>query len=276
MEKLKEKEDRVVYVPQGNQPVMIVLTILFMVGAFFLGSLWTKVQILEKGGVGVKTQQNPATTPAPQGPTRKQVQDVFTQARIKFGDEKSKLVFIEVADPSCPYCHIAAGKNGTLNKQVGDRFTLVADGGTYIAPVLEMKKLVDQKKASFAYLYSPGHGNGEMGTKALYCAYEKGKFWEVHDLLMTSAGYDLLNSTVKNDKQKSPDLVAFLATATNVDDLKKCLESGKYDSRLGEDSKLATSLGISGTPGFFINENKFAGAYSYKDMESAVTAALSK
>jgi hypothetical protein len=79
---------------------------------------------------------------------------------------------------------------------------LESKGGTYKAPVLEMKKLVDEGKASFVYIYYPGHGAGEMGTKSMYCAQEKGLFWQVHDLLMTDAGYKLMNETVKNDKTK--------------------------------------------------------------------------
>jgi hypothetical protein len=96
-----------------------------------------------------------------------------------------------------------------LNKQVGERFTLTADGGTYKAPVLEMKQLVDEGKAAFAWFYSPGHGAGELATQAMYCADEQGKFWEVHDLLMTSEGYELMNETVKNDVNNSGSVNGF-------------------------------------------------------------------
>ncbi|KKP56374.1 MAG: hypothetical protein UR48_C0035G0011, partial [Microgenomates group bacterium GW2011_GWD1_33_9] len=48
----------------------------------------------------------------------------------------------------------------------------------------------------------------------------------------------------------------------------------KYDDRLASDMALGRELGVSGTPGFFVNENNFAGAYSYKDMESVVKNAL--
>ncbi len=250
---------------------------LLVIAAFLVGSLYTKVQYLEKSpkaaGTTTPTTQAPAA-PAPVTVTIDQIKNAYKGGVIKFGNEKGKLLLVEVADPSCPYCHVAAGKDGELNTQMGDRFTLVADGGTYVAPIPEMKKLVDSGKAAFLYLYTPGHGNGEMGTKALYCAYEKGKFWEAHDLLMNNAGYSLLNNVVKNDKAKSGELADFLKGAMDAGQLKSCLDSGKYDARLSEDIKIATSLGISGTPGFFINATEFAGAYSYADMESAVTAAL--
>lgn len=256
-------------------PVLLIASIGL---AFTVGVLWQRVSSLEKGGTtGTTAGTQTADTNAQ--PTRPPVsidliKGVFKKEVVKFGDENKKLLFVEVADPSCPYCHVAAGLNPELNSQMGDRFKLVSDGGTYSAPVLEMKKLVDEGKASFAWIYSPGHGNGEMGTKALYCANEKGKFWEAHDLMMTNKGYDFLNNTVKNDKTKSQDLANFLASAVDSSFIKSCLDSGKYDSRLQNDIALAQSLGVSGTPGFFVNSQIYAGAYSFTDMKSAVDQAL--
>jgi protein-disulfide isomerase len=137
-----------------------------------------------------------------------------------------------------------------------------------------MKKLLDSGKASFVYIYFPGHGNGEMGAKALYCAYEKGKFWEVHNLLMSSNGYNLMNNDIKNDKSQSGKLADFLKSAIDSSFMKSCLDSGKYDNQLTTDINIAQSLGVQGTPGFFINTTPYPGAYSYKDMQTTVDAAL--
>ncbi len=257
-------------------PILLIATIAL---SFVVGNLWEKVKGLEAGSTKVQGTQAGAQTPSGTQPAQVQVtldniKDVFKKDIIKFGDENKKLLLVEVADPSCPYCHVAAGKNPELNNQVGAQFKLISDGGTYDPPVIGMKKLLDEGKASFAYIYTPGHGNGEMGTKALYCAYEKGKFWEVHDLLMTNKGYELLNNTVKNDKTKSQELAQFLASAVDSSFLKSCLDGGKYDSRLQSDVALAQSLGVQGTPGFYVNAQNFAGAYSFKDMESAVNEAL--
>jgi protein-disulfide isomerase len=256
-------------------PIQLVMVVLLIVGAYMLGELKTKVDFLQKG-----TAQPTAQQPAQQGaqPAAPQVsldtvKSAFKNSQVKFGDVNNKLLFVEVSDPSCPYCHIAAGKNAALNKQVGPQFTMVADGGTYVAPVPEMKKLVDAGKAAFAYIYDPGHGNGELGMKALYCAQEKGKFWDVHDLLFSADGYDLLNNKVKNDKANIQQLVDFLKPAIDSSFLKSCLDSGKYDGRLAQDVQLASSLGVSGTPGFYVNSTLFAGAYNWNDMQSAVSSA---
>lgn len=258
-------------------PFLVVLLIMM---SFALGALWTKVGYLEKSLAAAPT--TPTTTAAnaqQQAPAQPQIsldtiKGLFSKDLIKFGDANKKVLLVEIADPSCPYCHAAAGLNKELSSQMGAQFKLVADGGTYVAPVAEMKKLVDAGKAGFVYIYTPGHGSGEMATKAMYCAYDQGKFWQAHDLLMTQAGYDLQNTTVKNDKTKSGDVVNFLASVVNASALKTCIDSGKYDARLTSDTALAGSLGVSGTPGFFVNTTNFAGAYNWTDMKSVADAAL--
>jgi len=231
---------------------------------------------LKKDKVAGATTNTPQNTQEPQQTqvTLDQIKDVFGKSVIKFGDTSKKLIIIEAADPSCPYCQIAAGKNPELNKQAGSRFTLVSDGGSYMAPVPEIQRLVTEGKAAFAYIYTNGHGGGEMGTKAMYCAFENNKFWEVHNLLMTSKGYDLLNNTVKNDKTKSGEMATFLQSVIDPNLIKQCLDSGKYDAKLNEEQALAGSIGISGTPGFYFNTTLFKGAYSYTEMESAVNSVL--
>ncbi|MBI2074962.1 MAG: DsbA family protein [Candidatus Levybacteria bacterium] len=254
------------------------LVILLIIAAFLLGSLTTKVQYLEKSGTAQNTQAaaaQPTTPPqqqAPQQPTVNidKIKALFNDKNITFGDKNSKNLLVEVADPSCPFCHVAAGLNPTLSAQMGDRFKLEKDGGTYVAPVIKMKEMVDSGKAALVWIYARGHGNGEMGTKAMYCAHEKGKFWPVHDKLMTNEGYTLLNDQVKNEKSKSQELANFLSDVYDASAMKSCLESGKYDNKITEDVATAASLGANGTPGFFINTQNFAGAYSWKDMESAV------
>lgn len=256
-------------------PVLLLATIAL---SFFVGTLWQKVQNLEKGTVSGTTTTTTTTQQAAAQPAAKvdlsAIKGVFDKDVIKIGDASRKILFIEIGDPSCPYCHIAGGHDPELNNQVGSQFKLVSEGGTYVAPVPEMKKLVDQGKASFAYIYFPGHGNGEMAMKALYCADEKGKFWEAHDLLMSNAGYNLQNTDVKNDKSQSGKVADFLKGVVDPTFLKECLDSGKYDQRLQDDVVLARQLGVQGTPGFFVNETTYPGAYSFKDMQATVDSIL--
>jgi len=254
-------------------PVLVILAIGL---AFFSGTLWQRVKNLEKGAAtpGTTTQQAPAAAPTVSLDT---IKGLFSKDLIKFGDANRKVLFVEMADPSCPYCHVAGGYNPKLSASIDtqtNRFKYVSAGGKYQPPVPEMEKLVNAGNASYVYIYYPGHGNGEMGMKALYCAAEKGKFWEANNLLMSDAGYTLMNTTVLNDKTKSDAVASFLKSAVDPSFMKTCLDSGKYDARLQSDQTLATSLGIQGTPDFYVNATNFPGAYSYADMKSAVDAAL--
>jgi protein-disulfide isomerase len=248
-------------------------------GAILLSSVVISLALVFGGNFALKTDTKSPTKAADAAPaakdgevavTQDQVKALFTDKNLAFGDKNSKVLFVEFSDPSCPYCGIAAGKNPNLNKQAGAQFLMAKDGGTYVPPVPEIKKLVDAGKAAFVWLYANGHGNGEMGTKALYCAQEKKKFWEVHDLIMSEAGFKLLNDTVKNDTSKASVVADFLKSAVPASDMKACLESGRYDSRLVDDMAVAKQFGFSGTPSFFLNTTHFGGAYSFKDMQTAL------
>ena len=255
-------------------PVLVVVAIGL---AFFSGTLWQKVKNFEKGGATTGATTQGATQPPQPTVTLDTIKGLFGKDLIKFGDTSRKVLFVEMADPSCPYCHVAGGYNAKLAASIdtqANRFKYVSAGGKYQPPVPEMEKLVNSGSASYIYIYYPGHGNGEMGMKALYCANEKGKFWQAHNLLMTDTGYTLMNTTVQNDKTKSDAVAGFFKTVVDSTFMKSCLDSGKYDARLQSDQALATSLGIQGTPDYFINATNYPGAYSYTEMKSAVDAAL--
>ncbi len=204
------------------------------------------------------------------------VKKSFSDAVIKFGDTSKKVIFLEVSDPSCPYCQIAEGYNNELNNGAGDRFKMVEDGGNYLAPGKEMKKLVESGDAAFAMIYRNGHGNGEVAMKALYCAFKEGKFWEAKELLFSSKGYSLINDTVKNDMTKTGLMADFLASAVNSKTMKSCLDGNEFKDQLKKDTDISTTLGVSGTPGFFVNDKMYSGAYSFTDMKPIVDAALQK
>lgn len=260
-----------------NKKALPIIVVLIAIASFLAGRYSNKFELVDKTKTTNNGTAQVTATPAAKPVSAlslDQVKSLFKEGNIFFGDASKKLLFVEVSDPSCPYCQVAAGKNPSLNAQIGPQFKLVSDGGTYVAPVPEMRKLVESGKAGYAWVYYPGHGNGEMATKALYCAFDEGKFWQVHDLLNTSGGYDLINNQVKNDKTKANLLVNFLKSAIDTNKLTACLNSGKYDSRPSADMAVGKSLGVSGTPMFVVNTTIFGGAYSYKDMESVVNNLL--
>jgi len=280
MAKLKEEVSPEKSLIEKIVPILLVLSIGL---AFAVGILWEKVSNLEKGGTTSGTTTAAAVNPGTTQPnvTIDTIKGLFSKDLVKFGDANRKVLFVEISDPSCPYCHAAGGLNHSVYKVLSKdggvtdiTFKLVADGGQYKAPVPEMRKLVDSGQASFVYIYSPGHGNGEMGMKSLLCANEKGKFWEAHDLIMSDAGFTLLNTVVQNDKTKSQDMADFLKSVVDPSFLKGCLDSGKYDARLQSDQQVSATLGYQGTPDFFVNSTNFGGAVDWSNIKPVVDAAL--
>lgn len=251
------------------------LLILFVALFLFNMFMYWKMRKIEAGGTIAGTQQPAAPgQPAAVQVTDDQIKALFVKENLSFGDPNAKLKFVEFSDPSCPFCHVAAGQNPELSAQMGEQFKPVSAGGTYIPPVVEMKKLVDEGKAAFVMIYQNGHGAGEVATKAMYCADEKDAFWPVHDKLMTNEGYNLINDTIKNDNANAPALAEFISDVIDPAFMTECITSGKYDDRIAKDQQTASTLGVSGTPGFFVNTKNFAGAYSFTDMKADVDAAL--
>jgi protein-disulfide isomerase len=257
-------------------PISILLSALVLTtGIYFgLGSIGNSL----KGGVSTNTTATADTTTTTGGAktvTMDQITALYSSPQgIKFGDSSRAITFVEFSDPSCPYCHIASGLNGELNTSAGSQFTLVEDGGTYVAPVREFKKLVDEGKASYMWFYTNGHGNGETSTKALYCGNDVGAFWELHDAFYSAEGYSVINDVVKNNDGAIDQLLAIVPDSVDKGYIKSCIEQGKYNNVIADDAAIGTSLGVAGTPGFFINEVNFAGAYNYTDMQSTVDSFL--
>lgn len=251
------------------------MVVMLIVGAYFLGVYKTKTDFLEKGVGSAQVAGDTAAAPTPEPIDMARVDALFAdQTNMVFGDRNAKLKFVEFSDTSCPYCHVASGDNPELAKQIDARFVPVSAGGTYVPPVKEIKKLVDEGKAAFAWFYTPGHGNGELGTLALYCANEQGKFWEAHDLLMSNAGYDLVNEQVLNDRKKVGEVATFLAKVTDSGKLKSCMESGKYEERVSGDPTIASGFGYGATPTFFINDQVIEGAASWDQGFEAIVKPL--
>lgn len=262
-----------------SNPLQTALIGLLVIAAFLIGSLWTKVKTLENGTTVAKNQVptgaagqvagEAAAKPQPVKPALDQVKALFTKDNVAFGDANRKVLFVEFSDPSCPWCHVAGGKNPEIAKQYLDnRYE------SYVAAVPEMRKLIDQGRASYVWLYRSGHGNGELAAQVLYCANDVDQFWTTHDLLMTNKGYDIMNNVVHNDITKLPEIMKLLNGVQNNSEIQKCVEGGKYKDRLAKDTATGDQLGAGGTPHFIVNTAVYAGAESYANIKTVVDKAL--
>lgn len=98
---------------------------------------------------------------------------------------------------------------------------------------------------------------------AAHCANEQGKFWEYHDVL-----YNNWNGENNGWASAENQLIFAQGVGLDITKFSECTDSNKYKEMIQASTKDAQTLGLSGTPGFFVigpNNNivKIPGAQPY-------------
>jgi protein-disulfide isomerase len=109
-----------------------------------------------------------------------------------------------------------------------------------------------------------------VASEAAYAAWEQGKFWEYYDLLYSNQG--IINSGWAN----RADLAKFASElGLNMGEFNASLQSNKYLQLVTSNHNLATSLGVTMAPTFFIigpsgKIVKIVGGQPYSVFQTAV------
>ena len=101
----------------------------------------------------------------------------------------------------------------------------------------------------------------EPAAVAARCAAKSGKFWEYHGELynnQSSLGPALFTQIVDNLKLPK-------------DEWKKCTQDNQIRESVRKDQNEGISLGVTGTPTFFINGKKYPGVISGSELQSIIT-----
>ena len=162
------------------------------------------------------------------------------------GPSDAKVTIIEFSDFQCPFC--AKFYEETYGK------------------ILEKY----QGKVRFIFKHLPltglGHANAPKAAEAFECAADQKRNWEMHDKIFA-------NQTAIT----VPDLKKYAGELQLVQSkFDTCLDSGKYATKVSEDSALAAEFGIHGTPGFFINNKVLEGAYPFDAFDALIQEELKK
>jgi protein-disulfide isomerase len=156
------------------------------------------------------------------------------------GAQNAPVTLVEYADYECPYCQ-------------------------QIQPALD-KLLAEYKdKVAFAYkdMPLPMHPRAQKASEAAHCAGVQGKYWEFHNLIATGKQLEVPNLK-DNARELKLDAAAF----------DKCLDSGEKAEVVKKNLAEAQTLGLQGTPSFFINGRFFSGALSYEKLREIVEEEL--
>ncbi len=156
------------------------------------------------------------------------------------GSASAPVVLVEFADYQCPYCQKVNTQIQQLKKEYGDKLTVV-----------------------YKDFPLPMHHGSEKAAEASRCAGEQGKFWEYHDVLFYSKLTEL-------DALKEHARVLKL----DGDRFDTCLDSGAEAAAVKKDLDEAKSLGLTGTPSFFVNGHFFSGVVDYAALKDIVNQQL--
>jgi protein-disulfide isomerase len=93
------------------------------------------------------------------------------------------------------------------------------------------------------------HPNARKVAEASWCADQQGKFWAFHDRVFAMG------------RGSTPDKLSDIAAKAGMDvnALDACMASERPKTAVQKDVETAAQLGVSGTPGFFINGRNFPG-----------------
>lgn len=239
------------------QRVIPLLVILLLVAVFLIGRYQGQLEILRGGsapqrassptpgttGQAVPQEQNDGSGGV-QAISQDLWQEIIAKPAAARGSEEAPVTMVEFTDYQCPFC---ARHAETTQPQIESEY-IETGKVRYIIRDLPL----------------PIHPNAGAAAQAARCAGDRGKYWEMHDLLFA-----------KQDEWSSgnPDeLFASYAgeIGLNQGSFTDCLSGGKYQSAVDEDLALAQRIGARGTPAFIINGEMIIGAQPFAAFQQLI------
>lgn len=242
--------------------IIIFLSVLLIVASFLIGSLYTRVQVLEKSGRAVAGAQagtggdnagsgtKAAQLPAPQAAAKK---PEITDRDYFRGDKNAKVTLVEYSDFECPFC---------------ERFH----------PTMQqvMKNYGGNVKWVYRHFPLSFHVNAQKEAEAAECAGKLGgndAFWKYTDAIF--------ERTTSNGTGFALDKLVPLAkeVGLNESQFKTCLDSGEFAQKVKDQIARGSEEGVSGTPGNIVikangETELVSGAYPYEQLKPILDAAL--
>lgn len=123
-------------------------------------------------------------------------------------------------------------------------------------------------KLAFFFFPLPQHLHGRLAATAAYCASEQNKFWEYHDLLFQNQNQ--FNNNVTNSQATDAMTNAAQQLNLNISEFSICLNSTVAQQKVQADIDLGNKLGITGTPTFFIGNDKLVGPQPFSEFQNLI------
>lgn len=138
-----------------------------------------------------------------------------------------------------------------------------------------LKKLEENPEIKIGVVFrhfplSQIHDNAFLAAQAAEAAGRQGKFWGMYDLLFL---HQRDWSEDKNAKNIFTDYARQLQL--NEEQFLQDIEAPEIQEKISNSYKEGVSVGINGTPAFFINGKKIDPPQSYEDFENVITQEMS-
>jgi protein-disulfide isomerase len=201
-----------------------------------LGEILAAIDDRQKPAPGAPSAAAPAQ---PSGPRKV----LLTSTMPRKGPKAAKVTIAEFSDFQCPFCKRV---EPTL-KEIEQKY------GKDVAVVFINQPL-------------PFHEHALDAAHAFQAAYRQGKAWEMHDKMFDN-----------NTALDRPSLEKYAGEiGLNVDRFKRDMDDPKVKAEVEEHQKLASSVGATGTPTFYINGRELVGAASTGEFQTIIDQEIKK
>ncbi|MBI2617547.1 thioredoxin domain-containing protein [Candidatus Gottesmanbacteria bacterium] len=185
-----------------------------------------------------------------QNPSRAPSQDLLIREDSPtVGSQSAQVILVEFVDYQCPAC-------------------------AYMHPAVKQLLSDNQGKLRLVVRYWPlenQHKNAKTAAEAAEAASEQGKFWEMHDLLL---------SRQKDWEESETAIDIFVRYAQelnlNVERFRESIQNNKFEAKIKRDVEDAEALNISGIPQFFVNGNSVGYMENLDEFKSKVESYITK
>ena len=110
------------------------------------------------------------------------------------------------------------------------------------------------------------HPNAMPAALAAMAANEQGKFWDMHDKIFANQQKMSRDQYIAYAKEMKLDVAKFT----------KSMDDAALKAHIEADMADAGKLGVSGTPGFFVNGKFLSGAKPFGEFATAINAELKR
>jgi protein-disulfide isomerase len=159
------------------------------------------------------------------------------------GPANAPVTIVAFTDYQCPYCHRAQNTMDQILTQYAGKVRLV--------------------HRDFPL---EGHPQAFPAARAAWCAGEQGKFWEYYKSLMSVSGDMAEADLLGRAEGLKLDSAAF----------KTCAASDRHDAAIREGADAGARLGVTGTPGYFINGRMLTGAQPIEQFQQVIDSELAR